>query len=158
MGFLHGGAVQKAMEVFKEIKEKNISLRKWVRQKLQKKEKIAGFGHRVYKSLDPRAKELKELSQKLDQIKGNDWSSIATKLSVIVKEEKSLYPNVDLYTASVYANLGIPDDFFVNLFAISRMAGWLAHMMEQYEKNELIRPLQEYVGLKDRDYISIEKR
>ena len=144
MGPLHGGAAQKVIEMLRELKGKD--LEKWVKGKLSRGEKIMGFGHRVYQKQDPRAKELKKLAKKLGRLKGTSWISLAEKLAKIVKKQKNLNPNVDFYAAPVYANLGIPDDFFVNVFAMSRIAGLAAHLMEQYQENKLIRPLSKYVG------------
>lgn len=159
MGPLHGGASQWVMEMLREVKKKeNTSHKEWVKEQVEAGEIIPGFGHRVYKGMDPRAKELKKLAQRLDERKGNDWFSISEKIEKAVKEEKDLYPNVDFYAATVYVNLGIPDEFFIPVFAMARIAGWTTHMMEQYKKNKLIRPLQEYVGEKEKEYLSIEKR
>ncbi|KXB01562.1 citrate synthase [candidate division MSBL1 archaeon SCGC-AAA259O05] len=159
MGPLHGGASQWVIEMLREVKkEEKTSPEDWVKKQVEAGEIIPGFGHRVYKEMDPRAKELKKLAQGLDERKGNDWCSISEKIEKAVKEEKGLYPNVDFYAATVYVNLGIPDEFFIPLFAMARIAGWTTHMMEQYKKNKLIRPLQEYVGEKEREYLSIEKR
>ncbi len=148
----HGGAAQKVMAMLRKIKGKNIS--KWVEMKLKKKERIMGFGHRVYaKTWDPRAKEYKKIAKKLDEIKKSPWIALSDKLVKAVQKRKpDLYPNVDFFTGSVYASLGIPDDFFINIFAIARIAGWVAHLREQYQENVLIRPLQEYTGPKNKKY------
>lgn len=157
MGPLHGGASQEVMKMLREIKN-GISVKKYIEQKLKKGEKIMGFGHRVYKTIDPRAEELKKLAKNLDRIKGNDWFSLSEEIAEVVKNKKGLYPNVDFYAAPIYANLEIPDNFFIDMFAMGRIAGWTAHMMEQYKNNKLIRPLQKYVGSKNKKYIHIEKR
>ncbi len=162
MGPLHGGAAEWVIETLRDMKaemeEHSIDTREWLRRQLQDGNRIPGFGHRVYETMDPRAKELKELVGKLDEIEGNSWRKISHELEEALKEERDLYPNVDFYAASVYANLGIPDDFFIPIFAMGRIAGWTAHMMEQYQENKLIRPLLEYVGETDRDYVKIEDR
>lgn len=158
MGPLHGGASQAVMEMLREIKEADVSPKKWVESRLEDGEVIPGFGHRVYKTMDPRAKELKKLAKKLDEKKGMDWYQLSKEIEKAVKEEKGIYPNVDFYAATVYANLDIPDEFFIPIFAMGRIAGWSAHLMEQYEENVLIRPLQKYVGETNKEYVPIEKR
>jgi citrate synthase len=155
-GPLHGGASQKAVEMLREIRNKD--LEKWVNEKLQRGERIMAFGHRVYRNGDPRADILRDLAKKLDTRKGNDWISLSDKLAEIVYRKIKIYPNVDFFAASVYANLEIPDDLFINLFAVGRIAGWTTHMMEQYEYNKLIRPLQRYAGEKNRTFTPLEKR
>ncbi len=158
MGPIHGGASQAVIEMLREIKERDLSLEEWVKQKLEADEVIPGFGHRVYEVMDPRAKILKKLAKKLDEEKGNDWCSISERLEKIVKEETGLNSNVDFYAATVYANIGIPHDFFIPIFAMGRIAGWTAHMMEQYVEKDLIRPLQKHVGDENREYIPIDER
>lgn len=158
MGPIHGGASQAVMEMLREIKNKDYSPEEWVKQRLEKGKIIPGFGHRVYDTMDPRAKELKKLARRLDKKENNDWYEISKSLEEVVMKEKGLYPNVDFYAATVYANIGIPDEFFIPIFGMSRIAGWTAHMMEQYEENILIRPLQKYVGEKNKKYVPIEER
>lgn len=158
MGPIHGGASQAVIEMLKELKEKDVDPEEWVEQQLKAGEIIPGFGHRVYNVMDPRAKELKKLARDLDERNGNDWCSLSEKLEKAMKEKKGLNSNVDFYAASVYANLGIPDEFFIPIFAMGRIAGWTAHMMDQYQENILIRPLQKYVGEKNKKYIPIEER
>jgi len=158
-GPLHGGASQKVIEMLRELKEKDTKeIEEWIDEKLQRRERIMGFGHRVYKTIDPRAKELRKIAKKLDKLKGNNWLSLSDELAEIVYRKKRIYPNVDFYAASVYANLGIPDDQFINLFVMGRIVGWTTHMMDQYKNNKLIRPLQKYVGEKKRTFIQIDKR
>lgn len=158
-GPLHGGASQKVIEMLRELKEKDTKeIEEWIDKKLQRRERIMGFGHRVYKTIDPRAKELRKIAKKLDKLKGNDWLSLSDELAEIVYRKKRIYPNIDFYAASVYANLGIPDDQFINLFVMGRIVGWTTHMMDQYKNNKLIRPLQKYVGEKKRTFIQIDKR
>ncbi len=158
MGPIHGGASQAVMEMLREVKSTKSTPEQWVENKLRVGEKIPGFGHRVYKTMDPRAKELKKVATKLDELKGNNWCSLSERLAETVMDKKDIYPNVDFYAASVYANLEIPDDFFIPIFAMSRIAGWTTHMMDQYDENTLIRPLQKYVGKKNREYIPIDER
>jgi len=162
MGPIHGGASQWVIEMLREVKEEmeknGVSPEDWIKEKLRAGEIIPGFGHRVYKTMDPRAKQLKDLAKKLDEKRGNDWCSLSRRIEDAVREEKDIDPNVDFYAGTVYVNLDIPDEFFIPIFAMGRIAGWTTHMMEQYEENVLIRPLQEYVGEKYRKYVPIEER
>lgn len=158
-GPLHGGASQKVIEMLRELKGKDKKeIEEWVDEKLQRKERIMGFGHRVYETLDPRAEELRESARKLDILEGNDWLSLSETLAEIVYRKKRIYPNVDFYAASVYANLGIPDDQYINMFVMGRIVGWLTHMMDQYQNNRIVRPLQKYVGDEKRTFTQIDKR
>lgn len=158
MGPLHGGASQAVIEMLREVKKADVSPEEWVKEQLEAGELIPGFGHRVYKTMDPRAKELKKLARKLDEKRGNDWYPLSEKIERAVKDEKGLDPNVDFYAATVYVNLEIPDEFFIPIFAMGRIAGWTAHLMQQYEENILIRPLQKHVGETNREYVPIEER
>jgi citrate synthase len=117
-----------------------------------------GFGHRVYRTMDPRAEELRQLAEKLDKAKGNSWLTLSDTLADIVYQQKGIYPNVDFYAASVYKNLGLPDDQYINMFVMARIVGWIAHMMEQYQNNTLIRPLQKYVGDINRPFTPLDLR
>ncbi len=117
-----------------------------------------GFGHRVYQTIDPRAEELQQLAKKLDEAKGNDWLGLSDTLASIVYQQKGIYPNVDFYAASVYKNLGLPDDQYINMFVMARIVGWIAHMMDQYQNNTLIRPLQKYIGDTNRSFSPIDHR
>jgi citrate synthase len=158
-GPLHGGASQKVIEMLRELKEKDTKeIEAWVEKKLRNGEKIMGFGHRVYKKTDPRAEELKKLAKKLDILKNNNWHSLSEELVKIVYRKKRLYPNVDFYAASVYANLGIPDDQFINMFIMGRIVGWTTHIIDQYRHNKIVRPLQQYIGQKERTYIQMDNR
>jgi citrate synthase len=129
---------------------------------LGRKERIMGFGHRVYKTLDPRAIHLKEMSRQLAKKTGNfQFFNISQKLEEIVTpllKEKRIYPNVDFYSGTVYNNLGIPEELFNSIFAVSRTAGWAAHILEQLGDNRLIRPREKYTGGMDLEYIPIRKR
>ncbi|WP_338470479.1 citrate synthase [Niallia sp. XMNu-256] len=157
-GPLHGGANEAVMKMLMEIGTPN-NVETYIREKLIKKEKIMGFGHRVYKNGDPRAKHLKEMSLKLTTLTGQpQYYDMSIKIEKIVTGEKKLPPNVDFYSASVYHSLGIDHDLFTPIFAISRVSGWLAHILEQYENNRLIRPRAEYTGPGMQEYVSIERR
>jgi citrate synthase len=118
-----------------------------------------GFGHRVYKTEDPRATHLRRLSRELGEESGDDtYYRMSLDMERIVLEVKGLYPNVDFFAASVYHALGIPTDLFTPVFAVSRMAGWTAHVVEQHADNRLIRPDSEYIGPRDQKWVPIEER
>ena len=120
---------------------------------------MPGFGHRVYRNGDPRAQVLKELSRGLAQSAGDTrWFDVSVRLEAEVLATLGLMPNVDFYSASVYAYLGIPPELFTPVFAVSRVSGWIAHIMEQYTDNRLMRPRAEYVGPAYRTYIGMENR
>jgi len=158
MGPLHGGAAQEVMKMLREVASPRRA-EEYVRRKLEAGEKIMGFGHRVYKNvMDPRAELLKQLAKKLAMEGETLWFEISEEIAKAAYKYKKLLPNVDFYSASVYANLGIPDDLFVNIFAMGRISGWTAHIMEQYETNKLIRPRAEYVGEKRKTFIPLSKR
>ncbi|TWI56990.1 citrate synthase [Halalkalibacter nanhaiisediminis] len=157
-GPLHGGANEAVMKMLTEIGDVN-NVEPYIRKALDNKEKIMGFGHRVYKDGDPRAKHLREMSKRLTEITGETkWYEMSIKIDEMVTGEKGLLPNVDFYSASVYHSLGINHDLFTPIFAVSRTSGWLAHILEQYDNNRLIRPRAEYVGPDKRSYIPIEQR
>jgi citrate synthase len=157
-GPLHGGANEAVMAMLEEIKDP-ANVESYIREKLDQKVKIMGFGHRVYKDGDPRAKHLRKMSEKLTSITGQpQWYEMSVKIDELVTSEKGLKPNVDFYSASVYHSLGIPRDLFTPIFAISRMSGWTAHILEQYENNRLIRPRAEYIGPVDAHYVPVEER
>jgi citrate synthase len=116
-------------------------------RKLAKKVKIPGFGHRVYRTEDPRATHLRRMSKELGERAGNRrWFEMSQRIEQLVKSEKKLNPNVDFYSASTYYTLGIPIDLFTPIFAVSRVSGWTAHCLEQYANNRLIRPRTDYIG------------
>ena len=118
-----------------------------------------GFGHRVYKTFDPRARVLRTLSQRIGARKGDTrWFEISAEIERVVAEEKGLQPNVDFYAASVYRLLGIPTDLMTPVFALARMAGWTAHVREQYSDNRLIRPESEYIGPRNQVWVPIHER
>ncbi|MGM0900395.1 MAG: citrate synthase [Bacillota bacterium] len=157
-GPLHGGANEAVMKMLMEINEVE-HVEAYLHKAFENKEKIMGFGHRVYKNGDPRARHLKEMSKQLTFITGEQkWYDISVKIEELIQKEKGLLPNVDFYSASVYHSLGIQHDLFTPIFAVSRTAGWLAHILEQYSNNRLIRPRSEYTGLKNQIYVPIEER
>jgi citrate synthase len=158
-GPLHGGANQDVIQLLLEAgsPEKMLQL---VKDKLAAKVKIPGFGHRVYRSEDPRASHLRALSEELGRRTGHlDLYKASKDVEQYVKAEKRLNANVDFYSASAYYSLGIPVDLYTPIFAVSRMAGWTAHVLEQYRNNRLIRPRAEYTGEPDgRVWVPLEKR
>jgi citrate synthase len=157
-GPLHGGAIEQVRNMLDEIGTPDRAA-DYVRDRLGRKLKVMGFGHRVYKTWDPRARILGEMSGRLGQRVGDThWFEISERIQETVIEEKGLYPNVDFYTASVYSALGIPPDLYTTLFASARMAGWTAHIREQYADNRLIRPDSEYIGPAPRSYQDIDQR
>ncbi len=157
-GPLHGGANEESMKMLEEIGDVD-QAETYVRDRLARKQKVMGFGHRVYKTEDPRATHLRRLSQELGQRAGEPkWHEIASRVEKVVMEAKGLYPNVDFYAASVYHYLGVPTDLMTPIFALARMAGWTAHVREQYADNRIIRPDSDYIGPRDQAYVPIEER
>jgi citrate synthase len=166
-GPLHGGANERVMEMLLEIGEPE-NAEPWVRSALERKQKIMGFGHRVYKALDPRAPILKRLAEELAARARTGgasmkWLEISETIQRVMREEmeqrgKPIYPNVDFFSASVYYTLGIPGDLFTNIFACARTSGWTAHIMEQLKDNRLIRPKAEYVGPEGLKVVPIDQR
>jgi citrate synthase len=145
-GPLHGGANEGVIHMLQEIGSLD-KVDAWVADALAQKKKIMGIGHRVYKVLDPRAPHLKAMGIKLSQELGEPkWIQMSERIAAIMKEKKGLNANVDFYSATVYYSLGIPTDLFTPVFAIARMSGWTAHILEQLADNRLFRPLSEYVG------------
>jgi citrate synthase len=119
----------------------------YVDRMLAEKKKIMGIGHRVYKTLDPRAPHLREMAVKVSGKLGNaKWIRMSERIAELMKEKRNLNANVDFYSATVYYSLGIPTDLFTPIFAIARCSGWCAHILEQLEDNRLFRPLSEYIG------------
>jgi citrate synthase len=148
-GPLHGGANADVMRLLIEIGEDAPPERidQTIRGKLERKVKIPGFGHRVYRTEDPRATHLRRMSKELGQRAGNTrWFEMSQRIEKLVTGEKKLYPNVDFYSASTYYSLGIPIDLYTPIFAVSRVSGWTAHILEQYANNRLIRPRTDYIG------------
>jgi citrate synthase len=157
-GPLHGGANEAVMAMLEDIGSVE-NVEAYVNKKLENKEKLMGFGHRVYKNGDPRAKHLEKMSRALGEITGNmRWYDMSIKIEEMVTGQKGLKPNVDFYSASCYTSLQIPRDLFTPIFAISRASGWTAHILEQYDNNRLIRPRAEYIGPVNQSYVPIEKR
>jgi citrate synthase len=161
-GPLHGGANADVMRMLLDIgptagldKAEEI-----VRAKLARKEKIPGFGHRVYHTEDPRATHLRQMSRDLGQRTGQPiWFEMSQRIEALVKSEKKLNANVDFYSASTYHALGIEIDLFTPIFAVSRISGWTAHVLEQYANNRLIRPRAEYIGPDyPQRYVPVEAR
>ena len=145
-GPLHGGANEGVIHMLVEIGDED-KVDAWVEDQLAQKKKIMGIGHRVYKVLDPRAPFLREMAIKLSNELGEPkWIKMSERIAEIMRERKQLNANVDFYSATVYYSLGIPTDLFTPIFAISRTAGWTAHVLEQLADNRLYRPLTEYVG------------
>jgi citrate synthase len=131
----------------------------WVTRKFAAHEKIMGFGHAVYKAYDPRATELKRIAKEVGAAAGSTkWVEMTERMEQAVWNAKQLYPNVDLYSASVYYTLGIPTPYFTPVFAISRIGGWSAHVMEQYADNKLLRPRANYVGARGVKYVPLAER
>lgn len=157
-GPLHGGANERVFGMLEDIGSAEAAEQN-IKDRLARKERIMGFGHRVYKTEDPRATVLRELARELSERKGDTkWFEISERVFEVVRDEKGLYPNVDFYAAAVYHYLGIPTELFTTMFAASRMAGWTAHAREQYLNNRLIRPDSEYIGPPPRSYIPLEQR
>ncbi len=157
-GPLHGGANERVMKMLMELKSPEQAAEA-VKARLAAGERIPGFGHRVYKTWDPRALILKEHLQQLARRLGDSrWLDLAVAVETAVRNEKDLYPNVDFYSAPVYHMLGIPTDLFTPIFAVSRVAGWTAHLLEQYADNRLIRPRAEYVGPMEARWVPLPDR
>ena len=146
-GPLHGGANEAVFHILEKIDSSGADPVEYVRQMLAKKEKISGFGHRVYHTEDPRATHLRRMSEDLCKSSGQPkWFEMSRKIEQFVKAEKKLNANVDFYSASTYHVLGIDVDLFTPIFAASRISGWTAHVIEQLDNNRLIRPRADYVG------------
>ncbi len=161
-GPLHGGANADVMRLLLEIGQDASDARvdEVIRGKLARKDKIPGFGHRVYRTEDPRATHLRQMSRDLGRALGQPrWFEISERIEALVKAEKKLNPNVDFYSASTYFVLGIPIDLFTPIFAVSRVSGWTAHVLEQFANNRLIRPRAEYTGPPyPQHYVPIDQR
>ncbi|TLZ44947.1 MAG: citrate synthase [Methanobacteriota archaeon] len=160
-GPLHGGAIEAALSAIEEIRRPEAA-EEYVVNALRNKQKIFGFGHRVYKTYDPRALMLKEYARKLGDLQGDStYFRIATAIEETVVRElasKRIYPNVDFYSGLVFHGLGIPSDLFTPVFAVARVSGWTAQVMEYWEDNRLLRPLDWYVGPKDLEYTPLDER
>jgi len=157
-GPLHGGANTAVMKMLLEIGSVD-NVDSYVKDALAKKKKIMGFGHAVYRTEDPRATHLRRFSKKMGERKGDTrWYEMTAKVEEVMKREKGLLPNVDAYSASTYYMIGIPLDLYTPIFAISRISGWTAHILEQYANNKLIRPRAEYIGPRNVPYVPIDER
>ncbi len=157
-GPLHGGANEQVMLMIKEIGTLD-NAETWIRKALEDKRKIMGFGHRVYRTEDPRATHLRRMSKEMGERNGDStYYEISKVVEGVVKELKNLNPNVDFYSASTYYMMGFPIHLFTPIFAVSRISGWTAHVLEQYRNNRLIRPRADYLGIKRRDYVPIQNR
>src|SRR6056297_327737 len=160
-GPLHGGANTAVMNTLLELEKdgENADAVAFTKKKLENKEKIMGFGHRVYKTFDPRAVHLRKMSKKLSEETGHEnlyeWSEDMLKT---MKEEKSIDPNVDFFSATVYYSIGIQPDLFTCIFTMSRVSGWSAHYIEQSENNRLVRPRALYIGEKNLEWTPVEER
>ena len=163
-GPLHGGANEQVMRTLTDIRstapdDPAGAVDREVRDRLARGEKIMGFGHRVYKTEDPRATHLRQMSGELAQTAGDDtFYRMSRRMEEVVLAEKGLYPNVDFFAATVYHYLGIPTDLFTPVFSMSRMAGWTAHVIEQHADNRLIRPDSEYIGERGLSWIPLDQR
>ncbi|MGB7189399.1 MAG: citrate synthase [Acidobacteriaceae bacterium] len=159
-GPLHGGANEAVMRILFAIDKAGADPVEYVREMLAQKKKVSGFGHRVYHTEDPRATHLRKMSEDLGRASGNTrWFDMSRKIELFVNAEKKLNANVDFYSASTYTTLGIDLDLFTPLFAVSRIAGWAAHVIEQLDDNRLIRPRAEYIGpVYPAQYIALENR
>jgi len=161
-GPLHGGANADVMRLLLDLGEDASPERvdDAIRAKLARKEKVPGFGHRVYRTEDPRATHLRRMSRELGETTGHPaWYEMSRRIEERVKADKQIDPNVDFYSASVYYTLGIPVDLYTPIFAVSRVAGWTAHILEQYANNRLIRPRAEYIGPPyPQPYVPLDRR
>lgn len=157
-GPLHGGANTNVMKTLLEIGELE-NVESFIKQALAEKRKIMGFGHAVYRTEDPRATHLRQFSKELGERAGDSrWYEMSLKIEEVMKREKGLNANVDFFSASAYYSMGIPLDLYTPIFAVSRISGWTAHILEQYADNKLIRPRAEYIGARDVGYVPIEER
>lgn len=159
-GPLHGGAAEAVQKTVEEIGNPERAI-EYVRDKIEAGEKVMGFGHRVYRSEDPRATHLRDVARDLGGKVGNSrWFQILQEIESAMEpyRAKGIYPNVDFYAGAVYSLLNIPDELFIPMFAVGRMPGWVAHVLEQYEDNVLIRPLLDYTGPRHLRYVPLNDR
>jgi citrate synthase len=157
-GPLHGGANTNVMKTLLDIGEVD-NVENYVKRALAEKRKMMGFGHAVYKTEDPRATHLRQFSKEMGERSGNSkWYDMSLKVEEVMMREKGLYPNVDFFSASTYYMMGIPLDLYTPIFAVSRITGWTAHILEQYADNKLIRPRADYVGPRNVPYVPIGER
>ena len=157
-GPLHGGANEGVIHMLQEIGDES-KVDAWVENALATKKKVMGIGHRVYKTLDPRAPHLRSMAVQLcEQLGEGKWIRMSERIAALMKEKKGLNANVDFYSATVYYSLGLPTDMFTPIFAIARTSGWTAHILEQLVDNRLYRPLSEYVGPTGREVTPLNER
>jgi 2-methylcitrate synthase len=158
-GPLHGGANEAAMELISRFKNAD-EAEKGIMEALARKDKIMGFGHRVYKHCDPRSDVIKVYARELslDDEDGKRLFAVAERIEQVMRREKKLFPNLDFYSAIVYHRCGIPTPLFTPLFVMSRVTGWAAHIMEQRADNRIIRPTSEYIGESARDVPPLDRR
>ncbi|NGP86823.1 citrate/2-methylcitrate synthase [Fodinibius halophilus] len=158
-GPLHGGANQQVMNMLLDIDEKDADPVEYIHQRLDAKEKVMGFGHRVYKTMDPRARILRGMSKQLSEETGHtdlyEWSEAILET---MKSEKDIDPNVDFFSATVYYSMGIKPDLYTCIFTMSRVSGWTGHYIEQAENNRLVRPRALYIGEKNKEWVPAEQR
>jgi 2-methylcitrate synthase len=157
-GPLHGGANEQVMLMVEKIKDP-AKAESWIRKGIAERARVMGFGHRVYRVEDPRAKHLRRLATELGQQIGNtSYVQILDTVARVMGAEKHIFPNVDLFSGAAYAAMGIPTDQFTPIFALSRVSGWSAHVLEQHGNNRLIRPRSEYTGQTDLKYTPLAER
>ncbi|MBI1909990.1 MAG: citrate synthase [Deltaproteobacteria bacterium] len=157
-GPLHGGANEEVIKMLRQIGSVS-NAKGFIEEELAEKRRIFGFGHRVYKTIDPRAVHLMKMSEALGKASGHTkWYEISVEIQKIMGELKGLNANVDFYSASLYQTMGIPVDLFTAIFGMSRASGWTAHILEQYRNNRLIRPLAKYTGPRNLKYVPIDNR
>ncbi len=159
-GPAHGGAAEEVMKMAEEIGTPE-NAEAWARKLLDGGGRVMGFGHRVYKAEDPRARHLRDRSESLGMARGEpQWYQILAKLSdvMVPYQRRGIFVNVDFYAGSIYHLLGIPEDIFISIFALGRIPGWTLNVVEQFERNMLIRPLMEYTGPVDLEYVPIAQR
>jgi len=158
-GSLHGGANQDVMEALLELDDTDMDPVEWVEHLLDQGRRVPGFGHRVYDVKDPRAKILGERSKELGEAAGDlKWYEYSSSIEEYIMAEKGLAPNVDFYSSSTYYQMGIPIDVFTPIFVMSRVGGWVAHVVEQYEDNRIIRPRARYTGHDDQEFVPLDER
>ncbi|HJR54201.1 MAG TPA: citrate synthase [Gemmatimonadota bacterium] len=158
-GPLHGGANEAVMKMLLEVDQRGVEPAAHIREMLAAGSKVMGFGHRVYKTMDPRAPILRRFSKDLGERAGDTrWYQMSEQILATMQAEKGIDPNVDFFSASTYHALGIPADLFTPIFAVARISGWVTHVEAQYAKNRLIRPRARYVGKRDLRYVPIGER
>ena len=158
-GPLHGGANREVMRMLLEIDEQGADPAAYVKERLAQGERVMGFGHRVYKTMDPRAAILRDMVKDLSEEAGEmKWYNYSMAILETMRDEKGIDPNVDFFSASTYYQLGLDPDLFTPIFALSRTAGWTSHLLEQWADNRLIRPRAQYVGEKNRSFVPLSER